>query len=38
MDQKEFSDWSLASNKYISNRMDLAEITDQYIKLFNEPI
>lgn len=37
MSQEEFSEWSLAANKYISERINLKQITDQYKKLFNDP-
>ncbi|MBL7932561.1 MAG: glycosyltransferase [Bacteroidia bacterium] len=38
MDNKEYSKWSLAANKYISSRINLNEIIGQYKNLFNDPI
>ncbi len=37
MTQEEFSEWSLAANKYISERINLNQITDQYKQLFYDP-
>lgn len=38
MDQAEFSHWSSSANKYISRRINLKKITDEYKNLFNDPV
>lgn len=35
--QETFSEWSVAANKYISERIHLDQISDQYKQLFNDP-